>query len=122
MEIFRQTLMLFTLAMLGDLTVVVISVPAQEPSDVSVGKAIYDLHCQKCHGASGRGDGPQAQWQMVAPANFHSRTSQMKSDEQLLSISTWGIFFSPMHSWGDRLSLKEREEVLAYIRLLTERR
>jgi len=121
MEIFRPTIVLFALAALGDLTVAAASVPAQEPSDVSVGKAIYDLHCQKCHGASGRGDGPQAQWQMVAPANFHSRTSQMKSDEQLLSIITWGIFFSPMHSWGDRLSLKEREEVLAYVRFLAQR-
>lgn len=94
---------------------------AQDPStDVSMGKAIYEQYCLKCHGAAGRGDGPQAQWQMVRPANFRSAASRSKSDEQLLSIITDGLIFSPMHAWGDRLTATQRHDVLAYIRLLAE--
>jgi hypothetical protein len=74
----------------------------------------------KCHGHAGRGDGPQAQWQMVRSANFHAQASRSKSDERLLSIIEYGLIFSPMHAWGVQLSSAEQEEVLAYIRLLSE--
>jgi mono/diheme cytochrome c family protein len=91
-----------------------------QTANVSTGKVIYAQHCVKCHGQVGRGDGPQAQWQMVRPANFHAQTSRSKSDEWLLSIIEYGLIFSPMHAWEDRLSSVEQEEVLAYIRLLSE--
>ena len=87
---------------------------------VSTGKTIYEQHCLKCHGQLGRGDGPQAQWQMVRPTNFRTLASRSKSDDQLLSIIEHGLIFSPMHAWRDRLSPAEEEDVLGYIRQLTE--
>ncbi|WP_447980642.1 c-type cytochrome [Candidatus Nitrospira bockiana] len=88
--------------------------------DASPGRSLYEQHCARCHGGHGRGDGPQARWQMVAPANFHSSASRAKSDEQLLAVITHGVIFSPMHAWGDRLTLRQRQELLAYIRTLAE--
>jgi len=40
-------------------------------------------------GQTGRGDGPQAQEQMVRPANFHAQASRSKSDERLLFFIKW---------------------------------
>lgn len=108
---------LFTLVVLHP----IMPTMAQNPStDVSAGQAIYEHHCIKCHGQAGRGDGPQAQWQMVRPTNFPTPASRSKSDEQLLSIIQHGLIFSPMHEWRDRLSLEQQQDVLAYIRLLSE--
>jgi len=93
---------------------------AEPPDDVMKGKPIYVQHCQKCHGIAGWGDGPQAQWQYLPPANFHTPLSKLKSDDQLLTIIEHGVIFSPMHSFRDTLNATEIQDVVAYIRLLSQ--
>jgi mono/diheme cytochrome c family protein len=96
--------------------------PAAElPEDVIMGKKVYEQHCQKCHGVGGWGDGPQAQWQYLPPANFHALSSRLKSDEQLISVIEHGVIFSPMHSFRGTLNATEVQDVVAYIRLLSQR-
>lgn len=90
------------------------------PPDAN-GPTIYARLCQKCHGASGRGDGPQAQWKYLPPANFHAPASRAKSDEQLVSVIRHGVILTPMHSYGDTLTDSQVREVVSYIRTLTER-
>jgi hypothetical protein len=67
---------------------------------------------------SAPGDGPDTQFLMVQPANFHSLESRSKTDWDLMTIITFGAAFSPMHGWADRLTEEERWDVLRYIRLL----
>lgn len=94
---------------------------AQEyPADLTRGKAIYERHCMTCHGPRGYGDGPNALLLTIAPANFHRPGSFMKSDEVLLRMIEHGGVFSPMHSWRGRLTDGEMQDVLAYIRLLSQ--
>jgi mono/diheme cytochrome c family protein len=94
---------------------------AQEyPADVSRGKTLYERHCTACHGAKGYGDGPNALLLTIAPANFHRPGSFMKSDEVWLRMIEHGGVFSPMHSWRGRLTDGEMQDVLAYIRLLSQ--
>jgi mono/diheme cytochrome c family protein len=94
---------------------------AQEyPPDVSRGKAVYERHCAFCHGPGGRGDGPNALLLTIPPANFHRPGSFMKSDEELLRTIEHGVVFSPMHSWRGRLTDGEMQDVLAYIRVLSQ--
>jgi mono/diheme cytochrome c family protein len=92
----------------------------QLPADLHRGKAVYERHCLACHGAGGWGDGPQAAALRVAPANFHRFTSFLKSDEELLRTIEHGVVFSPMHSWLGQLTEGEMQDVLAYIRLLSQ--
>lgn len=95
---------------------------AQEfPPDAVKGKAVYERNCLACHGPGGRGDGPDAAALRVPPANFHRFKSFLKSDEELLRTIEHGIVFSPMHSWQGQLTETERQDALAYIRLLVQR-
>ncbi|HET9846789.1 MAG TPA: cytochrome c [Nitrospira sp.] len=94
---------------------------AQEyPPDLSRGKAIYERHCLSCHGADGHGDGPNAVLLTIPPANFHRSGSFLKSDESLLRMIEHGGVYSPMHAWRGRLTDGEMQDVLAYIRILSQ--
>jgi mono/diheme cytochrome c family protein len=90
------------------------------PPDVVRGKAVYIRHCQACHGVSGYGDGPDAAALKVRPANFHRFGSFLKSDEELLRTIEHGVVFSPMHEWRGQLTDGEMQDVVAYIRLLSQ--
>jgi mono/diheme cytochrome c family protein len=90
------------------------------PADVARGKTVYERHCIKCHGPGGWGDGPEASLLKVAPANFHRFSSFLKSDDELLRTIEHGIVFSPMHAWRGQLSDGEMQDVVAYIRLLSQ--
>ena len=95
--------------------------PAQEyPPDVTRGKAVYERHCVSCHGPRGWGDGPNAVLLKIPPANFHRFNSFLKSDEELLRTIEHGVVYSPMHAWRGQLTDGEMQDVVAYIRLLSQ--
>ena len=107
--------------LLAPITLAASSLYAQDyPPDPARGKAIYARHCQTCHGARGHGDGPEAASLKVSPADFHRVRSFLKSDEELLRTIEHGVVFSPMHSWRGQLTDEEMQDVLAYIRLLSQ--
>ncbi len=94
---------------------------AQEyPPDPERGKAIYVRLCRSCHGDEGGGNGPSAETLPLPPADFRHVRSILKSDEDLLRVIEHGVVFSPMHAWRGRLADEEMQDVLAYIRLLSQ--
>jgi len=112
-------LSLFLLLMLGNLPAP--SLYAQDyPPDLERGKAVYTRLCLSCHGSEGYGDGPAARSLTIAPANFHRVKSFLKSDEELLRTIEHGVVFSPMHAWRGQLTDEEMQDVLAYVRLLSQ--
>ena len=90
------------------------------PPDITRGKAVYQRHCQDCHGLTGRGDGPAASSLKVPPADFQRFRSFLKSDEELLRTIEHGVVFSPMHSWRGQLTDGEMQDAVAYIRMLSQ--
>jgi mono/diheme cytochrome c family protein len=109
------------LLLLAPITLAASSLYAQDyPPDPARGKEVYARHCQSCHGDKGRGDGPTAASLKVSPADFHRVRSFLKSDEELLRTIEHGVVFSPMHSWRGQLTDGEMQDVLAYIRILSQ--
>jgi mono/diheme cytochrome c family protein len=104
----------------GALTVPTALVAQDYPADITRGKAVYERNCLACHGTGGWGDGPDAASLKVPPANFHRFNSFLKSDEELLRTIEHGVVFSPMHSWRGQLTDGEMQDVVAYIRLLSQ--
>ncbi len=88
------------------------------PGNPQNGKVLFEKHCANCHGGKGSGDGPDTQFLMVQPADFHSLESRSKTDWELMNTITFGAAFSPMHGWSNRLTEEERWDVLRYIRIL----
>ncbi len=90
-------------------------------SEILAGKAIYQQHCAKCHGIGGWGDGPMAESLRVAPRNFHDVITDLKPDEHLRMSVAYGVITTPMHAWRGTLSDQEIDEVVSYVRLLSNR-
>lgn len=107
--------------LLAPITLAASSLYAQDyPPDPARGKEVYARFCQSCHGNRGHGDGPASASLKVSPADFHRIRSFLKSDEELLRTIEHGVVFSPMHSWRGQLTDGEMQDVLAYIRLLSQ--
>lgn len=82
------------------------------------GQILYDEHCARCHGLTGKGDGPDAAKLTVPPANFHTARSKAKTDFELLTSISYGIAFSPMHAWRGKITDDELLELVRYLREL----
>lgn len=88
------------------------------PGNPKRGAEIYQQNCQRCHGPSGDGMGPDARDLIVPPANFQTMKSRSRTDMEMLVIISHGIIFSPMHAFRDKLKDQEIMDVLSYIRML----
>jgi mono/diheme cytochrome c family protein len=82
------------------------------------GRSIYDERCAVCHGAQGKGDGPEAPFLSPRPGSLISAATSIKSDAELLAIIDNGKPRTAMLAWKDTLTEEQRHDVLAYIRTL----
>jgi mono/diheme cytochrome c family protein len=82
----------------------------------SEGAILYEKHCKECHGLSGEG--------VKAPALNNQEFLSAASNGYLLATITLGRSGTAMPSWGYgdaehiKLSGKERQDLVAYIRSL----
>ena len=78
-------------------------------------KDLYGEYCEKCHGESGRGDGPDAEMHKIKPADF--------TDAYMMSEMTDGELFykmtqgrRPMPSFKKKLTDEQRWMMVNYIK------
>lgn len=91
------------------LTAAFVAPQAADAASVVDGKAIYEIKCEVCHGTGGVPAIPEA------PA-FSKGERMEKPDEFLKNSVKRGI--KTMPAWGEALTDKEIDNVVAFIRTL----
>ncbi|MGH9502582.1 MAG: c-type cytochrome [Terriglobales bacterium] len=94
---------------------------------IKAGQEVFQrVECWKCHGPTGRGNGPSAatltddQNRPIAPYDFHdnNRFKCGTSDEELYKIFMTGLDGTPMPSWSDNIKPDEAWDLVFYLRTL----
>jgi mono/diheme cytochrome c family protein len=92
----------------------------QIPEVVAAGAATYAALCVRCHGAAGRGDGPD--WRNYHPRPVSLTAITDHSDSSLLwrvSESGWMLpLCSAMPGYGDEINEDDRWRLIAFLRTL----
>lgn len=89
-------------------------------ADLANGKKVYTDRCARCHGVSGRGDGPRAEALDKKPRDYADAGEMEKvTDADLRKIVLQGK--GAMPSYKGRVSDKDLEGVIAYIRTFAKR-
>jgi mono/diheme cytochrome c family protein len=83
------------------------------------GRAIYLEQCAPCHGASGRGDGPEARYFVPPPRDLRGGVLERTDEDQLVA---WLRDGAPLPIEPDAKVVRERlrhlEELVAYVERL----
>lgn len=90
-------------------------VPA-DASSLQRGQILYDVHCGMCHGPGGRGDGPLAQYFLRTPENLIGERASAEFDGSVYLVIQQG--FGEMPSLAENLTVRERWDVINYVRTL----
>jgi len=94
---------------------------------LKAGQEVFQrVECWKCHGPSGRGNGPSAatltddQNRPIVPYDFHDGTRFKcgTTDEDLYRIFMTGLDGTPMPSWSDNIKPDEAWDLVFYLRSL----
>ena len=94
----------------------------------ATGKAVYDKWCAGCHGTTGAGDGPAAEYMLPRPRDFTkgiyqirtTASGELPTDADLLRVVSDGMPGTTMPEWRSKLTESERTSVVAYIKTLSD--
>jgi len=100
---------------------------AQETSPIQVdekilakGKDIFKSKCQKCHGASGRGDGPDAD-PKHKPGNLTDSRRAARNPDGVMFYKVWNGRAKPkMPAFKSEMSREDIWTVIAYVKTLRQ--
>ena len=87
----------------------------------------YTAYCAKCHGATGRGDGPSAGSLATKPQDYTDCAAMQKiSDDTMFKVIKGGGAAAglpgDMPSWSDGLSDPEIHDLVAYLRTFCKKK
>jgi len=101
------------------------AVAAPEP-DVVAGREAYVANCARCHGDTGKGDGPDSKRMVPRPRDFTTGVFKFRTtasgtpptDEDLYRTISYGLAGTRMPGW-EGLSEETRRQLIAYIKSLS---
>jgi len=102
--------------------------PGLVAQDAERGRPIYEKWCAGCHGETGVGDGEAAGFMLPRPRDFTRAVYQIRTtangelptDDDLRWVIDEGMPGSAMPGWKSRISPRERDDVIAYLKTLSQ--
>jgi mono/diheme cytochrome c family protein len=88
---------------------------AADAALVAEGQKLYAANCASCHGASGRGDGPQGKALDASDFTQHMAPDKHTDAQVYLAIRN-GRRGTAMPAWGDKLSDAQLWQLVGYLR------
>ncbi len=88
-------------------------VPAS-PESLARGAVLFEIYCQVCHGATGRGDGPVGEKFEVTPVDLNDAYTQDQAPGQIFFTLTRGRGAMPYYR--DALNVQQRWDVVNYVK------
>ncbi len=85
-------------------------------ADLERGRQRYDIYCTPCHDYAGTGDGMIVRRGFPAPPSYHIARLVNAPVGHFFDVMTNG--YGTMYSYADRVSVKDRWRIAAYIRAL----
>jgi mono/diheme cytochrome c family protein len=86
---------------------------------IATGKAIYKDNCQKCHGPSGRGDGPDADPDAAEDMDLTRAARAARNPDGVVFYKAWNGRKKPkMPAFKDELTEPQLWAVVAYVQTL----
>jgi len=83
-------------------------------ASIHAGSSLFSANCEACHGSDGTGDGPTGAFLSPHPANLTTASFWSQGEGAIFWKITHG--HSPMPSFRDALSRKQRWEVIDYLK------
>jgi mono/diheme cytochrome c family protein len=86
---------------------------------LATGKSIYKDKCQKCHGATGKGDGPDADPDAQEDMDLTRASRAAKNPDGVVFFKAWNGRKKPkMPAFKDELAKDQLWSVVAYVQTL----
>jgi mono/diheme cytochrome c family protein len=109
------------------LILLVVPKASAHKGDPQAGKTKYDQFCASCHGVTGKGDGPASAALNPKPHDWtdkhHVKSHTNEYFIQVIKVGGAALGKSPlMPPWGTVLSDQDIQNVVAYIRTLSQRK
>jgi mono/diheme cytochrome c family protein len=80
------------------------------------GQKVFTINCAVCHGATGQGNGITSKYGLLGIANYHQDKYRQMADGEIFNTITHG--YNTMMAYGDKVTVKDRWAIVAYIRAL----
>lgn len=91
---------------------------APTPDSIARGKRLFEESCMKCHGSSGSGDGPMAQYLCATPSNLARMAPRQPEGDLAWKIANGrGL----MPAWRDVYNEEDIWNIVHYVQTLGER-
>lgn len=99
---------------------------AADAASLERGKYYFNVNCALCHGAQGKGDGPQAQFFFRKPNDLTAAEAMSFSDGEIFLVISNGIpvvtgLTGGMPPLRENLAVADRWDVVNYVRSLQGR-